>query len=529
MKKKFCRYLLMMLMVLGLSCQVQETSAAGTTTAQKAVTSPGWNTEGGYRYYYSASGKKTTGWKKLNGKLYYFRKTKEGKAPKGSMAVGFVKVKDNTFYFSKKGVLQTGWQKIGKKYYYFEETGNVGVIGKTSKGFKIINDGRYFFDEDGSALTGWQKYKSYTYYCCTTKKLGTYGRAIYGRWCKIDGYYYCFRPNGVLYQSQWIRDGHYVDQTGRMLTNCVTPDGWVVDSQGKQVKKAVGWVNIGGKYYYYVSGRAVTGWKTISSKRYYFDTNGVRKSGLVKINGSTYYLKNGVMQTGWVRIKGSKYYFKSNGKMVKNTTVNGIKIDKNGVADVKTSVLILSGHGQGDQGAVGKYANTTCYEYEYTRQFAKLVEKELKAGSSKINVVLYDQNYDCYQVLSGKKSGPKPDVKAYDYVFEIHFNATVESMKDPKGNGKCKGVSMYINSAKTDTELDREILKAVVNTGMPQFGIGIFRSSGLFNAKTCQNLGVSYALLETAFIDDLDDMKFYSKNKAKMAKAVAGAIIDYFE
>ena len=51
----------------------------------------------------------------------------------------------------------------------------------------------------------------------------------------------------------------------------------------------------------------------------------------------------------------------------------------------------------------------------------------------------------------------------------------------------------------------------------------------MFNAKTCQSKGVSYGLLETAFIDDKDDMEYYNKNKEAMAKAVANALVSYFK
>lgn len=39
---------------------------------------------------------------------------------------------------------------------------------------------------------------------------------------------------------------------------------------------------------------------------------------------------------------------------------------------------------------------------------------------------------------------------------------------------------------------------------------------------------MDYGLLETAFIDDGDDMKFYTNNKTKIAKAIANEIVDYF-
>ena len=90
---------------------------------------------------------------------------------------------------------------------------------------------------------------------------------------------------------------------------------------------------------------------------------------------------------------------------------------------------------------------------------------------------------------------------------------------------------MYVNSEKEDYRIDRDIIAAIANqTGFKVWGggAGIFASSGLFNAKTCQQKGVSYGLLETAFIDDRDDMEFYNNHKNAMAQAVAGAIRDYF-
>ena len=189
----------------------------------------------------------------------------------------------------------------------------------------------------------------------------------------------------------------------------------------------------------------------------------------------------------------------------------------------------MSGHGQGDAGAVGVYGSKTYYEYLLTREFASLIKQKLAAYPT-INVTLYNQNYDLYQVMSGKKSGPVPKLTDYDYILEVHFNATGYSAKDSKGDGQYKGVGMYVNSAKKNTAIDQQIVKAISRTGFPIWGRGngIFTSSGLFNAKTCQGKGVSYGLLETAFIDDRDDITFYNKNKVKMAEAAASAIASYF-
>jgi glucan-binding YG repeat protein len=67
-------------------------------------------------------------------------------------------------------------------------------------------------------------------------------------------------------------------------------------------------------------------------KTYYFQGDGTMATGWLNNNGKWYYLGvDGAMKTGWI-IDGSKYYYLySDGTMAYNTTVNGYKIDENGV------------------------------------------------------------------------------------------------------------------------------------------------------------------------------------------------------
>lgn len=471
------------------------------TTVGVAKPKAGWNKSGKYRYYYSKTKKMYTGWKKIDGKIYYFWKNGTKTTPKGSAAVGLSTISGRKYYFSSTGVLQTGWKKIKNKNYYFATKGKLGSIGVMYTGMKVINNGRFLFKEDGSASVGWTTYKGKKYFFSNSTKLGIRGRAITG-WKTIGKGRYFFSTHGVMQKNRWISSKYYLGSDGRKLTSCVTPDGYLVNSSGAKVRVAKGWINTGGYRYYYVSGKKTTGWKTISGKKYYFDKNG---------------------------------------RMLKNTTVDGIKLGSNGAAKTtgtssssksKASILIVAGHGQGDSGAVASYGGSTYREDKYTRQFATLIKNKLTSSGADLTVTMYNQNYDMYQVLSGKKSGPKPDLKDYDYILEIHFNATVASAKDPNGNGAYKGIGMYVNSAKSNITIDKQIIQAVAKkTGFKIWGggTGIMRSSGLFNAKTCQQKGVSYGLLETAFIDDRDDMTFYNKHKDAMAEAVASAIISYFK
>ncbi len=515
MNRKIRLLAVIALMMLSLSVSVLGASATETTntetekeTESKPKPKPGvakpkagWNRSGKYRYYYSKSKRMYTGWKKINGKVYYFWQHDSDDTPKGSAAVGLVKIKNKTYYFSKTGILQTGWVKIKNKNYYFTPKGKYGVLGSAYTGFKVIKNGRYLFQEDGSASVGWKNYKGKKYFFSNSKKLGIRGRALTG-WKTISKGRYFFSTHGVMQKNRWISKKYYLGSDGRKLTSTVTPDGYVVNSSGAKVRVAKGWIKTGGHMYYYVSGKKTTGWKTI---------------------------------------KGKKYYFDEDGKRLSNTTVDGVYLGSNGVAqstkpDTDTtpnqnttpSVLIVAGHGQGDSGAVASYGGQSYREDKYTRQFASLIANKLSAYGSRISVTMYDPDYDMYQVLSGKKNGPKPNLKSYDYILEVHFNATVQASKDPNGDGSCKGIGMYVNSAKKNISIDKAIIQKIhQKTGFKVWGggTGIMRSSGLFNAKTCQSKGVSYGLLETAFIDDRDDMKFYNKYKDAMAEAAASAIM----
>lgn len=541
MKGRIRLLLLVALLVLGAAGCVQTVYATGTQTQSTyAKKKTGWVSDGKYSYYYTKAGKMTTGWLKLNNKYYYFRKQQSGYAPKGSMVTGFLRLSASKkyFFFNSKGVLQTGWRKYGGRVYYFEKSGKAGTIGTMYTGIRTVGKNKYIFSANGVAKTGLQTYGGKTYYLSTNSRLGYCGRVLTG-WLKIDGQLCYFNKNGVMQKNCWINKTYYVDSEGHMLRSCVTPDGYIVNASGKKTKAAKGWIKKGDNYYYYVSRKKVTGWRKINGKLYYFDTDGVRQEGWLDKNGWRYYLLNGAMQTGWLTVDGNRYYFDIHGRLQTNTIVDGITIGADGVADLsskKTSILIVAGHGQGDCGATAEYGGTTFYEEKFTRQFATLIYNKLKAGAgSNLSITMYDQNYDLYKVNVNYTKydtvvGPIPDLKSYDYILEIHFNATVESSKDLKGDGVYKGVGMYVNSAKPNVTLDAQIVRAVADTGFKVWGgsTGIQKSSTLFNAKTCQSLGVSYGLLETAFIDDKDDMQYYCNNRDKMAQAVANAILSYF-
>ena len=252
MKKKVRVLLLLCMLALALGGTAVAGHAAEDDTTMTAVRAKktGWVKEGKWYFYYGKNGKKVTGWKKVNGKLYYFRKQADGDAPVGSRATGFSTVGKKTFYFSNKGILQTGWKKISGKNYYFEPKGKAGTIGEMYIGFRKIKSGRkngyFLFQEDGAVTVGWAKYKGKTYFFSNSAKLGIRGRAITG-WKTLGKNRYFFSTYGVMQKNRWISKKYYLGSDGKMLKSCVTPDGYVVNASGAKVRVAKGWIKSNGE------------------------------------------------------------------------------------------------------------------------------------------------------------------------------------------------------------------------------------------------------------------------------------------
>lgn len=514
--KRFTKYLLLAAMIMvGVFLCAQGVSAASKT---------GWQTVDGYTYYYKSNGTMKTGLLKYKKQYYYLRKKADENGPKGSMVTGFYTIGEYTYYFSAEGVRQTGWQTIDGSVYYFSTESPVGAM---LTGRQKIGSYYYYFASDGKMKTGWVKVGSKKYYYKKSGKVGTTkGKGLTG-WNKIGSYYYYFNKNGVLQKNRWIGSKYYVDENGRRLVSTVTPDGYLVNSKGVKVSLAKGWIEIDGKYYYYKSGTKITGWLKVSGKYYYLDSDGVRQTGWLTLKKKTYYLdSNGVRQTGWTTINSKRYYFNSKGVLQTSTTIDGVTIDENGVA-TSARVLLVAGHGQGDVGAYAKISGTTYYEYKLTRELATLVYNALTSSGKDVAVTMYDQDYNLYTTMYNltyysKVTGPSVTWTDYDYVLEIHFNAGVS---DTSGNGKYTGTAMLVHSSKSDTTIDKAIAKNIKNLGFSYWSDGLVRRSGLLNMNLCQAAGVSYGLLETAFIDDKDDMTFYNKYKSKIATAIANGII----
>ena len=95
----------------------------------------------------------------------------------------------------------------------------------------------------------------------------------------------------------------------------------------------VGWKKINGSWYHFKSnGSKSTGWLKDGSSWYYLKSSGEMQTGWLKENGVWYYLdSSGAMKTGWYQVSGKWYYSYSSGALAVNTTVDGYRVNSDGV------------------------------------------------------------------------------------------------------------------------------------------------------------------------------------------------------
>lgn len=177
-------------------------------------------------------------------------------------------------------------------------------------------------------------------------------------------------------------------------------------------------------------------------------------------------------------------------------------------------ILIICGHGDGDPGACALgYKEATL-----VREYGPLLQKAL---SPYAEVTVFDTSKNMYKYL---KAGNSFNFRNYDYVIELHFNACIN---DLTGNGKTTGGEILVHKTEKGTSVEQAMLKNLAALGFRNRGVKV--RSDLLNMNVCKGKqGVSYALLETCFIDDADDMKLYTSKKSAVVSAIANGIISGF-
>ena len=258
------------------------------------------------------------GWQYQNGAVYYFTNTT------GTYVTGTTTISGVSYTFGSDGVLSGTQEKAPVEYKDPSPSDgtddeNVGVAKPTGEAiddtsfpgtWQQSGDNWYLVDANGNMLTGWQKYDRAWYYLNDDGTMAT-------GWLKDgDTYYYLYDWGGMA--TGWYKVGgswFYSNGAGQMLANK--------------------WLEYKDEWYYLKStGTMAKSWLELGGKWYYMNSDGVMQTGWQDIGGSTYYMSTstGYCATGWCKIDGKTYYFDPvSCKMARNTTINGYKVDENGV------------------------------------------------------------------------------------------------------------------------------------------------------------------------------------------------------
>lgn len=182
------------------------------------------------------------------------------------------------------------------------------------------------------------------------------------------------------------------------------------------------------------------------------------------------------------------------------------------------NILLISGHGAGDSGAVSSINGVQYREADETRKVTSALKKALQ---NYCDVSIYPTSRNAYKDCKNGVLLSTAGFSKYDYVLEIHFNAYQTGLSD----GKTKGVECYVTTSEMGTSVEDNICKQVASLGLTNRGVKRYNWSVIYNARKA---GVSAALLEVCFIDDVDDMKVYTQKFQQIIDAIAKGIIDGF-
>lgn len=171
-------------------------------------------------------------------------------------------------------------------------------------------------------------------------------------------------------------------------------------------------------------------------------------------------------------------------------------------------ILLISGHGAGDSGAVG----CGFKEADLTRQAANILEGKLKAYA--LTVSRYPSARDAYQ--DNKAGALAVNFSDYGLIVELHFNSF---------NGSANGTEVLYKPSSMKA-LAAKVSAAIASVGF--YNRGAKQRTDLANMNKCAKLGVPYILVETCFVDNKADMKLYEANLYTVWNKVAAAVCSYY-
>ena len=189
-------------------------------------------------------------------------------------------------------------------------------------------------------------------------------------------------------------------------------------------------------------------------------------------------------------------------------------------------LLLIAGHGRNidgtwDPGAVG----CGYQEANLTRELVKLIKQQADINGILCDIAPDRNHYSFF------KHGGRYDVTGYNYVLEIHFNASTNASHWQ--DGKLKGSMVYIDQSETGHTVEDAILQGLYSIGSKKAWDGVVVTqrqwaNGLMVQNAIRSQGVSHAVLETCFISDGDDVAWYQAKKRLIATKIVEGIIAGF-
>lgn len=183
----------------------------------------------------------------------------------------------------------------------------------------------------------------------------------------------------------------------------------------------------------------------------------------------------------------------------------------------RMKILLISGHGAGDSGAIATINGKKYIEAEETAKLTELIWDGLRAYA---DVDVYPVERNAYADV--KKGCVQVDFNDYDYVLEIHFNACV---KDLAGNGKTTGTEIYVTKTDSTTEVEQCIVNGISKLGFKNRGV---KKGNYAVINKAYKAAAESALLEVCFIDDADDMSIYANDRNRVAVNITESIVRAF-
>lgn len=175
-------------------------------------------------------------------------------------------------------------------------------------------------------------------------------------------------------------------------------------------------------------------------------------------------------------------------------------------------ILLISGHGNGDSGAVGNGYK----EADLTRELVNLIAPKLREYAT---VDIYNPTRNAYQDV---KNGAFY-ISNYDYALEIHFNA--------HSNASAHGTECYVTTMEKGIKVEQSIMTNLRRYFTLRDNDAIkdgVKRSNFAVIKTLKDKGISGALLEVCFISNKTDMIVYNANKDSIAEDIVGGIVNGF-